>query len=70
MGHNVHCPPNHRCTAVNHRKLVGRKMKPRMGQSDVSNRPLNHVVKKVQHRDDETRRGEREDDEQARHRFE
>ena len=49
IGHSVHCPPNQCWTAVNQRKLVGRKTKPRIGQRGVSNIPLNQVVKKYKH---------------------
>ena len=47
IGHSVHCPSNHRCTAVNQRRLVGRKMNPRIGHSAVSNSPRNQFVKSV-----------------------
>ena len=55
MGHVDQTPPNQFWTAEYQRSVVGRKMKPRIGQSTVLNMPWNHCVKN--HRNAMTTRG-------------
>jgi len=42
--HSDHTPPNQCNTTVYHSNDVGKKMKPRTGQSEEVNSPSNHVV--------------------------
>src|ERR1044071_4755888 len=45
IGQRVHWPWNQCCTAVYQSSVVGRKMKPRMGQRVDGNTPSNHRLK-------------------------
>src|SRR5690606_12612311 len=45
IGHSDHAPANQCCTAVYQKSVVGRKMKPRIGQSRESKMPANQSVK-------------------------
>ncbi len=41
--HHSHVPPNQFCTALYHSNVNGKKRKPKIGQSRVSNTPVNQL---------------------------